>query len=81
MSHYLNSSGREALGTLDNCVAAVERFSIGAMLRRMGCQLKIWDRRYRQRQQLREMDPALLRDIGVSEVEAEAEAAKPFWRA
>ena len=81
MSHYLNSSGRGLMNAIDDCVAAVEPNTIGNLFRRLGWQLKVWDRRHRQRQQLRELDPALLRDIGVSDAEAEAEAAKPFWKA
>jgi uncharacterized protein YjiS (DUF1127 family) len=37
--------------------------------------------RARQRRSLRELDPHLLRDIGVTRSEALAESAKPWWRA
>jgi uncharacterized protein YjiS (DUF1127 family) len=37
-------------------------------------------RRYRSRQRITELDGHLLKDIGVSFGEAEAEANKPFWR-
>ena len=37
-------------------------------------------RRYRSRQLLAQLDGHLLKDIGVSYAEAEAEANKPFWR-
>ena len=37
-------------------------------------------RRYRSRQRITELDSHLLKDIGVSFAEAEAEANKPFWR-
>jgi len=36
--------------------------------------------RWRQRQALLSLDDHLLKDIGVSRVEAEGEAGKPFWR-
>ena len=36
--------------------------------------------RYRQRQALRGMPEHLLKDIGLSRVDAEREAAKPFWK-
>ena len=39
-----------------------------------------WLDRARQRRQLAELDDRLLRDIGVSRGDIEAEAAKPFWR-
>jgi uncharacterized protein YjiS (DUF1127 family) len=35
----------------------------------------------RGRQQLRTFDDHLLRDIGMTRLQAEAEADKPFWRA
>jgi uncharacterized protein YjiS (DUF1127 family) len=37
-------------------------------------------RRYRSRQCIAELDGHLLKDIGVSFADAEAEANKPFWR-
>lgn len=38
-------------------------------------------RRYRTRQHIAALDAAMLKDIGVSFSDAEAEANKPFWRA
>jgi uncharacterized protein YjiS (DUF1127 family) len=38
-------------------------------------------RRYRSRQRISELDSHILKDIGVSFADAEAEANKPFWRA
>jgi uncharacterized protein YjiS (DUF1127 family) len=40
----------------------------------------VW-RRFRSRQRIAELDSHMLKDIGVSFAEAEAEANKPFWRA
>jgi uncharacterized protein YjiS (DUF1127 family) len=37
-------------------------------------------RRYRSRRRIADLDSYLLKDIGVSFSEAEAEANKPFWR-
>ncbi len=42
--------------------------------------LKAAWRRYRTRQRIGDLDGHLLKDIGVSYAEAEAEANKPFWR-
>ena len=42
--------------------------------------LKLWNRRYRTRKQLKELSPHLLRDIGLSPFDAEVEAQKPFWK-
>ncbi len=39
-----------------------------------------WQARERQRRQLRELDDRLLRDIGISRVDAGREARKPFWQ-
>jgi uncharacterized protein YjiS (DUF1127 family) len=43
--------------------------------------LKTWHYRIVSRRELLDMDAHLLRDIGLSPFEAEAEAGKPFWRA
>ena len=42
--------------------------------------LAAWNRREAQRRHLLELDERLLRDVGLSREDAEAEAAKPFWR-
>ena len=36
--------------------------------------------RFRQRQDLTALDDHMLRDIGITRLQAEAEATKPFWR-
>ena len=38
-----------------------------------------WMNRYEARRHLLDLDERLLRDIGLTRVEAEHEAAKPFW--
>ena len=43
--------------------------------------LTLWQRRREQRRYLLALDDRLLRDIGLSRVQAEVEADKPFWRA
>jgi uncharacterized protein YjiS (DUF1127 family) len=43
--------------------------------------LRLWHQRARGRQQLREFDDHMLRDIGITRLQATAEATKPFWRA
>ena len=46
----------------------------------------MWDavraawRRHRSRQRISELDRHMLKDIGITFAEAEAEANKPFWR-
>jgi len=39
-----------------------------------------WSDRRRQRRELLELDEHLLKDIGVTRVDAEWEGRKPFWR-
>jgi uncharacterized protein YjiS (DUF1127 family) len=41
--------------------------------------LALWFARARQRRDLAELDPHLLKDIGVTPGQAAREAAKPFW--
>ena len=55
--------------------------SAGLGLRRSLDTLRLWRQRARGRQQLRTFDDHLLRDIGITRLQAEAEAHKPFWRA
>lgn len=40
-----------------------------------------WHQRYQERLALRQMEPRMLRDMGIPEDKAIAEARKPFWRA
>ena len=40
---------------------------------------QLW-RRYRSRQRIAQLDSHMMKDIGISFAEAEAEANKPFWR-
>jgi uncharacterized protein YjiS (DUF1127 family) len=43
--------------------------------------LVAWQRRAADRRQLASMEETMLKDMGVSRLDAEREAAKPFWRA
>jgi uncharacterized protein YjiS (DUF1127 family) len=42
--------------------------------------IKRWIERTRQRRALGSLDDAMLRDIGVTRVEAARECEKPFWK-
>jgi uncharacterized protein YjiS (DUF1127 family) len=53
----------------------------GRPWRRLLNTLRLWHERAQGRQQLREFDDHMLRDIGITRLQAEAEAVKPFWRA
>ena len=50
-------------------------------LRRVRDTIRLWQDRTRGRQQLRDLDDHVLRDIGITRLQADAEASKPFWRA
>jgi uncharacterized protein YjiS (DUF1127 family) len=39
-----------------------------------------WERRARERKSLQEMSPHLLNDLGITRLDANREAEKPFWR-
>jgi uncharacterized protein YjiS (DUF1127 family) len=42
--------------------------------------VELWQRRARERRLLSTLDDRLLRDIGISRVDAWRECGKPFWR-
>jgi uncharacterized protein YjiS (DUF1127 family) len=50
-------------------------------MRRLTDTLKTWKGRIISRRELMELDAHMLRDIGLSDLEAQVEAGKPFWRA
>ncbi len=41
----------------------------------------VWHERYLQRQTLARLDERMLRDIGLTPLDAQTEYDKPFWRA
>jgi uncharacterized protein YjiS (DUF1127 family) len=44
-------------------------------------QVMAWFERARQRRQLQQLGDHMLKDIGLSRADVEAEVSKPFWRA
>lgn len=42
--------------------------------------MDLWMGRWKQRRELSEMSDHVLHDIGISRVDADQEARKPFWR-
>jgi len=40
----------------------------------------VWQARAAERHRLRALDDRMLKDIGLSRADAEAEGGKPFWR-
>jgi uncharacterized protein YjiS (DUF1127 family) len=51
------------------------------LIQRLTDTLKTWKYRIVSRRELMELDAHMLRDIGLSDLEAHREASKPFWRA
>jgi uncharacterized protein YjiS (DUF1127 family) len=49
-------------------------------LRRLAAMIGEWRRRARSRRELLAFDERMLRDIGVTRIDVQYEAAKPFWR-
>lgn len=60
---------------------SVWRRAPGESTRSLRCMLATWRHRAASRRALRGMPEFLLADIGIDRIEAEREAAKPFWRA
>lgn len=47
--------------------------------RRLFGLLGVWSGRLRSRTRLSQLDPHMLKDIGITEAEARTEANRPFW--
>ena len=54
--------------------------SPAGVLVRVAAVLTAWERRARERRTLAEMPEHMLKDLGISRVDARREADKPFWR-
>ncbi|WP_158047676.1 DUF1127 domain-containing protein [Skermanella pratensis] len=50
-------------------------------MQRLTDTLKTWKYRIVSRRELMDLDAHMLRDIGLTDLEAQSEASKPFWRA
>jgi uncharacterized protein YjiS (DUF1127 family) len=50
------------------------------VIKRIKAKQQLWQIRKSSREQLRTMDKRLLRDIGMTPVDALKEVRKPFWR-
>ncbi len=54
--------------------------SPASVLVRLASVIVAWERRARERRALAEMPEYMLKDLGISRVDARREAEKPFWR-
>ena len=72
-------------GYLASATAPAARFaparSLGRFIGTFLNRLAEWQERHEQRAHLAGMDDRMLKDIGVSSVDAAREADKPFWKA
>jgi uncharacterized protein YjiS (DUF1127 family) len=59
--------------------ARVRSLHVSGLARALRALLRAWLARSRQRAQLAELEPRMLRDIGVSADAARHEVRKPFW--
>lgn len=50
------------------------------VLARLADLLAVWERRARERKALAEMSNHMLKDLGISRLDAQREADKAFWR-
>ena len=75
-AHFSTRPTSSTLSTAAAHVAAVAVESLGTMVEFV----LDWQDRRRQRRELLALDDHLLKDIGVTRLEAEIEAHKPFWR-
>jgi len=76
MTTYSKTSHNEDFSQcLPNCETTVINPS-----RRLIKTIKFWIERSRQRKHLANLDSRMLKDIGITRTEANAELAKPFWR-
>jgi len=57
------------------------RSSLQRTIDRAGALIREWRRRHRSRLELARFDARMLRDIGITPVDAWREINKPFWRA
>ncbi|GAD56790.1 MAG: hypothetical protein ACJASC_003197 [Limimaricola cinnabarinus] len=60
--------------------AALDQGAVSALLVGMARRVAIWERRARTRRALSRLDAAMLRDLGLDPMTAQAEAARPFWK-
>lgn len=57
----------------------ISGFDLGRIFMKAAKTLRQWQFRAEQRRRLGELDHHALRDIGLTEKQAKAEAGKPFW--
>ena len=69
------------MNTLTFTVSEPAQLQVAPLIEQLRAMVTIWVQRARQRRQLAALSASQLDDIGISREQADAEAAKPFWRA
>lgn len=72
----MSSISRPCLGTIP------QNDLQGSLLKPLGVlwnQINCWYQRYRERQELSQLDPRLREDLGLSDAAIDREIKKPFW--
>jgi len=59
--------------------SALQHTTVFTAVARTWATIALWRERARQRMQLTELSPEMLKDLGISISAARAEAIKPFW--
>jgi uncharacterized protein YjiS (DUF1127 family) len=67
-------------GTSQKTFELVKKHRLQAAWTKAILTIKLWQQRYRTRQQLASLDQYALKDIGLSRSEAIKEAQKSFWK-
>jgi len=74
MSHALRTADLNALNARANLPL------VAGLAVKFAVAVTLWDTRRRTRQALKDLEPHLLRDIGLDRLSAQAEASKPYWQ-
>jgi uncharacterized protein YjiS (DUF1127 family) len=74
MSHALHTAHLNALNAQANLPL------VAGLAVKFAVAVTLWDTRRRSRQALKDLEPHLLRDIGLDRLSAQAEASKPYWQ-
>ncbi len=74
---------RERTDTIDRLSALARMTDLATLVwadaKALMVHLVTWQNRVRERKHLASLDDRMLRDVGLSRVDVEREASKPFW--
>lgn len=76
MNKAINNRMNYAVNTYENSSLA----SLKAIIEKVVNAFSVWEDRIQQRRELSALSDHMLKDIGISRIEAQAEVRKPFWQ-